>query len=73
MQKDLAEVPIKTNLHFYIMALGSITELQNQLLVSRDVGYIKKEKFNEIAQQTVIVNKPVNGLIKKTKSMIYDS
>lgn len=34
----------KEKIQFYSMALGSTTELQNQLLVARDVGYIKKEK-----------------------------
>src|SRR5581483_3918867 len=48
---------------FYSMSLGSCTELQNQLLVARDVGYILKEEFNKIADLTVEVNKLINGLI----------
>ena len=60
----------KEKLQFYSTALGSITELQNQLLVSRDVGYLSKNKFNEIADQTIIVSKLVNGLIKKSRSEI---
>jgi four helix bundle protein len=35
--------------HFYSMALGSLTELQNQLLVTRDVKYCKKDDFIKIA------------------------
>ncbi|MDD5489658.1 MAG: four helix bundle protein [Candidatus Moranbacteria bacterium] len=54
---------------FYAMALGSLTELQNQLLVARDVKYIYKDKFVKIANQTVSVAKLINGLkrIKNTK------
>jgi four helix bundle protein len=49
---------------FYTMALGSLTELQSQLLVSRDLEYMDKEKFKEIAERTVLVSKLLNGLIK---------
>ena len=53
---------------FYYMALGSLTELQNQLLLSKDLGYIDKEKFFEIDEQTIKVHKLINGLIKSSKS-----
>lgn len=63
----------KEKSQFYAMALGSVTELQNQLLVARDVGYITSGKFNQIAALTVTVNKLVNGLVKHSKSLILDS
>ncbi|MBI5733396.1 MAG: four helix bundle protein [Candidatus Kerfeldbacteria bacterium] len=28
-------------IHFYSIAQGSVTEVQNQLLIARDIGYIK--------------------------------
>lgn len=58
----------KDKANFYSMALGSTTELQNQILVARDVGYITQEKFSQIANQTIIVHKLVNGLIKYARS-----
>ena len=58
---------IKEKIQFYYIALGSVTELQNQLLVARDVSYLPKEKFDELAKQTVEVNKLINGLIKSIK------
>src|SRR3989344_8133065 len=42
----------KEKLQFYSIALGSLTEVQNQLLVARDVEYITKEDFNNFANQT---------------------
>ncbi|MEW6407553.1 MAG: four helix bundle protein [Patescibacteria group bacterium] len=57
----------KEKIQFYFMALGSLVEVQNQLLVARDLGYIEKEKFNTVAQRTIIVSKLVNGLIKSLK------
>ena len=58
----------KEKTRFYSMALGSVTELQNQLLVAKDVDYITKEKFQEIAKQTTKVHKITNGLIKSSKN-----
>lgn len=63
----------KEKLQFYSMAQGSVTELQNQALVARDVGYVSKEEFQEIAEQSVKVHKIINGLIKKSKSIIHNS
>ncbi len=54
---------------FYSMAQGSLTELQNQLLVARDVGYLNKRHFDKLAGLTVDVHKLISGLIKKTKSI----
>jgi len=53
---------IKDKCQFYTLAQGSLTELQSQLLISRDLSYLTKEDFNQIANQTVIVNKLINGL-----------
>src|SRR3989338_8145924 len=58
----------KEKVQFYTAAQGSVTELQNQLLIARDVGFIGKEKFHEIALQSVKVHKITNGLIKSSRS-----
>ena len=63
----------KEKLQFYSVALGSVTEIQNQLLIAKDIGYITKEDFDLLAQQTIKVNKITNGLIKKSKSIIHNS
>lgn len=52
--------------HFYRIALRSLTELQNQLLISKDLEYITKEDFQKLAEITVKVSKMINGLIKST-------
>lgn len=58
---------IKEKTQFYLMALGSLTELQNQILVARDVGYITKELSSQLENQTILVHKLINGLIKGIK------
>lgn len=57
----------KEKIQFYYMALGSTTEVQNQLLVSKDLGYLKPGEFKSMADQTVLVHKLLNGLIKSLK------
>ncbi len=59
----------KEKAQFLYIALGSITELQNQLLIGRDIGYIPKELFHSTSEQTVIVSKLINGLIKSAKTL----
>lgn len=63
----------KEKIRFYSMSLGSLTEIQNQLLIAKDLKYITHQDFNNIAQQTIIISKITNGLIKKSKSIIHNS
>lgn len=63
----------KEKLQFYSIALGSLTEIQNQLLIARDLKYIDKESFDRLANVSVALNKMTNGLIKKSKTLIHDS
>lgn len=58
----------KDKTQFYSIALGSLTETQNQLLVARDVDYMDNILFKEIGNQTVVVSKLCNGLLKSNRS-----
>lgn len=51
-------------IRFYYIAQGSVTELQNQIIISKDLKYINNEKFNKIIQKLICVHKLINGLIK---------
>lgn len=57
-------------IHFYVMAHGSTTEVQNQLLAARDIGYLKSVAFNLLAEQAIMVHKLITGLIKSIKEKI---
>ena len=58
----------KEKVQFYSMSQGSVTELQNQLIIARDISFITKDKFQEIALQSITVHKIINGLIKSSKN-----
>jgi four helix bundle protein len=62
----------KEKVQFYFVAKSSLTELQNQLLIARDINYVTEQDFDNIANQTVIVHKLLNGLVRKSKD-IQDS
>lgn len=61
----------KEKIQFYSIALGSTSEVQNQLLIAKDVGYMSKPHFDKIAAQSVTVHKLINGLIKSTKKHLH--
>ena len=53
---------------FYSISLGSLTELQNQLLISRDVKFITADEYSEVLQMTIKTHKIINGLIKASRA-----
>ena len=60
----------KEKLQFYYIALGSLTELQNQLLIAKDLGYLNKIEFSKIADKAIDVHRLLNAFIKKSKSIL---
>lgn len=58
----------KEKIQFFHIALGSLTEVQNQLLIARDLSYINEENFQAIAGQSILVSKLIRGLIKSTRT-----
>jgi four helix bundle protein len=60
----------KEKVRFYFVSLGSVTELQNQLLISKDISFIDVEDFKNIMDLSIKVHKIINGLIKKSKLLI---
>ena len=60
----------KDKAHFYYIALGSLTEAQNQLIIAKDVGYINEKEFVQTANKIDLVNKILRGLIRKTHTFI---
>lgn len=59
----------KEKVQFYAIAHGSLTELENQFLISRDVGYLSAQDFKRIIEQAKNVHKLLNAFIKKTKEL----
>ena len=60
--EGFSRITSKDKCHFYSIASGSLTELQNQLVVARDLKFLEKSDFDKIAYQTVEVAKLISGL-----------
>ncbi|RLG23217.1 four helix bundle protein [Methanosarcinales archaeon] len=60
----------KEKIQFYYLAQGSLTELKNQILIAKDVDYLKEEELLRLAQQANKVHALLQGLIQKTKSFL---
>jgi four helix bundle protein len=58
---------VKEKLQFYTTAAGSLSEVKNQLIISKDLQYMEKNKFSEIWNQSVSVHKLLNAFIKSVK------
>jgi len=61
---------IKEKIQFYYLAQGSLTEVKNQLIISKDIGYLNIINFNQAYEQANTVHKLLQGLIKKSKSFL---
>lgn len=53
--------------HFYVISHASITELQNQLFIAKDVGYISETEFKVIMDLLNTTYRITAGLIRSTK------
>lgn len=52
--------------HFYFSSLTSLAEVQNQLIIARDLDYISNNIFQDAAKDSIEVQKLINGLIKSS-------
>ncbi|MDD5071327.1 MAG: four helix bundle protein [Patescibacteria group bacterium] len=60
----------KEKIQFYYLSQGSLTELKNQLLIAKDIGYINKEDFTISAKIANDAHRLLQGLITSSKSFL---
>ena len=53
--------------HFYTMALGSLYEIQNQLLIAKDVRYLSVKECDILYDECVQISRMCTVLIKKVR------
>lgn len=64
---------LREKVQFYYQAHGSLTEVKNQLILSRDLDYISSDEFDKIMSALVVAHKLLQGLLRKTKSLLHYS
>ena len=60
----------KEKLHFLRISSGSMSEVETQLLLSLNLGYIDQEKYNELSDIVTSVWKQLNSLISSIKKRL---
>ncbi|HDH31351.1 MAG TPA: four helix bundle protein [Candidatus Wolfebacteria bacterium] len=71
--EGFSRISYKEKIYFYSIAQGSTTELQNQIILSRDLNYIPINDFDNLFNQSIIVHKLLNGLIRGAKNFKENS
>ncbi len=54
--------------HFYTMAVGSLYEVQSQLLISKGIGYVGDKQCDILCNECVELSKMCSVLIKKVRN-----
>jgi len=60
----------KDKIRFYYNARSSISESQNHIIISRDVGYIDQDQARILLEQTKQIRKLLSGLIRSTSKQL---
>ena len=60
----------KEKFQFYYQSHGSLTEVKNQIILAKDLGYINQNDFDAIMEKLITSHKLLQGLIRKTKTFI---
>ena len=60
----------RERVQFFYLAQGSLVELKNQVIISRDVGYISESEYLELHRSLESAHKTLQGLIKSSKALI---
>jgi four helix bundle protein len=68
-----ARYHFKDRTRFYYQSRGSWGEVQNFLVLARDLEYINNSSFDEIFAKTVKVGQLINGLIRSAEKLSISS
>jgi len=60
----------KEKLHFLRISSGSMSEIETQLLLSLNLGYVSQEAFDELSEIVTSVWKQLNALISSLKKRL---
>lgn len=62
----------KEIVHFLYISLGSASELDTQVILSKRLGLVDKETFKDLSNNITVVRKMLNSLIVSVKKKVDD-
>jgi|WetSurMetagenome_2_1015567.scaffolds.fasta_scaffold852565_2 four helix bundle protein len=66
ISEGFGKTSYKDKHRYFVISHGSLLEVENQLTIASDLGYIPKTLFDDISRHSERVHKILNALIKKT-------
>ena len=59
-------------MRFLYIAYGSVCELETQTMISGDLGYVEKERFQELREEIGDVERMLKAMIKSLENKHLD-
>ena len=59
---------LKEKVQFYSISMGSVSEVQSQLMLAKDLGYLSPDELTNLLILSESVHKQLVGLIKSLRS-----
>lgn len=59
----------KDKSYFYTVSAGSLTELQSQLMISKDLRYLDIKSFDLLMKHSKRVHMIINGMLRKMNTL----
>lgn len=66
--EGFSRISNKEKIQFLYISLGSLTEVQNLLMLSRDFKYLSLDQYNDLLSLTYETGKLINGFIRSIKT-----
>jgi four helix bundle protein len=57
-------------IHFFLVAMGSSSELEYQIILAHDLEYLDEEEYGELSRELAEVRRMLNAYIQKLKSTL---
>ena len=67
--EGFARYSVKDKKHFYIMSKASLSEVENQLIIAHDLGFINDQDNLTLVNQSEIVGRLLTGFVKSTSNL----
>ena len=71
--EGFGRITFKDQTHFYSIAIASLKEVQNYLILAKDLHYITTDEHQDMLQQSNKASQILNGLIRKSREKIASS
>lgn len=58
----------KDKVHFYHMGMGSLSEVECQLLIAQGIGYVRESDLHQVKELLVTVGRLLTGLTRSAEA-----